>query len=257
MEEEKFKLYSQRAIAIATFFGGTLATGILIRRNSLNLGKEKEGLIALIIGVVSTILLIWLAFQIPEDVPNAIFPAVYTAIAYGIVELLHGKELKKHKEEKNEFYSNWKAAGVGLVCSIVFIGGVFVYAYKMPADWDVKTYDKKITEFLDNEAEALRLYEMLERNRPAHEIVFFIEQTGIPKWKENIEIINEISNIENLPETFQRKNRLLLEYSKLRIEVYEFISKQFLNETFEHDLEIMGRHIRIERIIEEISSMFR
>ena len=40
---ESKELYTQRAIGIATFFGGPLAAGILVRRNFINLGNEQYG----------------------------------------------------------------------------------------------------------------------------------------------------------------------------------------------------------------------
>ena len=250
--EEKFKLYSQKAIAIATYFGGPLAAGILIRKNSLNLGKEKQGLIALVVGVISTILLFFGIFQIPEPIfdkiPNALIPAVYTGIIYLIVEKIHGDILRKHKEEKNEFYSNWKATGIGLVCAVIIFGGIFAYAYYAPDDWDVDTYDAGLSKFHNNESEAMKLFDMLD-NRPKYEIVYFIDKTGIPKWKESIEILNEMSNIENIPEEYQKQNKLLLEYSRLRIEAYELISKAILNESSEYDEDILKKHARIEEII--------
>ena len=253
--EEKIKLYSPNAIALATYFGGPLAAGILIRKNSINLGREKEGLWTLIIGMISTILLFWGILQIPEPIidmiPNFLIPAIYTPIIYLIVEKIQGETLKKHKEENNEFYSNWKAAGIGLVCSIVLIGGIFAYAYFAPEDWDVDTYDTELTKLYSNEDEAMKVFDMMNR-RPAYEIVYFIEHTGIPKWKENIEILNKMSSIENLPEKVQKQNKLLLEYNKLRIESYELMAKAILNETSEYDDEINKRHIRINEIVDEL-----
>ena len=253
--EEEIKLYSQRAIAIATYFGGPLAAGILIRKNSLNLGREKEGLVALIIGIVSTILLFWGIFQIPEPImdkiPNVLIPAIYTGIIYLIVEKIHGQILKKHKEEKNEFYSIWKATGIGLICAVVLFGGIFAYSYYGTEDFDVKTYDTELKKFQDNESEAMKVFDMLNHSSK-YEIVSFIEQIGIPKWRENIEILNKMSNIENLPEKLQKQNKLLLEYSTIRIEAYELMSKAVLNESSEYDEEIIKRHIRIEEMISEL-----
>lgn len=253
--KEETKLYSQKAIAIATFFGGPLAAGILIRKNSLSFGREKEGLIVLIIGIVSTILLFYGIDQIPESIidkiPNILIPVIYTGIIYLIVEKIHGQFLKKHKEENNKFYSNWKATGIGLVCLAVLFAGVFAYAYYAPEDWDVKTYDSELKKFNDNESEAMKLFDMLD-SRSKHEVAYFIAQTGIPKWKESIEILNKMSSIENIPEEYQKQNKLFLEYCKLRIEAYELISKAVLSETSVYDEEIIKKHTRIDEIINEL-----
>jgi len=253
--EEKIKLYSQKAITIATYFGGPLAAGILIRKNSLNLGREKEGLIVLIVGIVSTILLFWGISQIPEPIidkiPNVLIPAIYTGIIYLTVEKMHGQILKMHKEEGNKFYSNWKATGIGLICTVVIFGGLFAYAYYSPEDWDIKTYDTELKKFNDNESEAMKVFDMLNSNSK-YDVVHFIKHIGIPKWQENIEILNKMSSIENIPEEFQKQNKLLLEYSTLRIEAYELISKAVLNESSEYDEEIIKKHARVEEIISEL-----
>ena len=253
--EEKIKLYSQGAIAIATFFGGPLAAGVLIRKNSLNLGREKEGLTALIVGIISTIVLFWGIFQIPEPIidkiPNIIIPTIYTGIIYLIVEKLHGQILNKHKEEKNDFYSNWRAAGIGLMCLVVLFGGAFACVYYTPEDWDIETYDSELRNINSNESEALKLFDMLDNNSK-HEVVHFIEQIGIPKWKDNVEILNRISDIENIPEEYQWQNKLHLEYTILRIESYELIKKAVQDENSEYDEDIIKRHIRIDEIIEKL-----
>jgi len=257
MEDGKFKLYSQKAIALATFLGGPLAAGILIRKNSLNLGREREGLMALIIGIVSTILLIFGFSQIPEPIldkiPPALFSVIYIGIIYLIVEKIHGQILKEHKEERNGFYSNWRAAGIGLACSVVLIGGIggaYVYS-STPKDWDTKSYNAGLEKLGENELEAVKLFDMLDNNSK-EEIAYFIEQTGIPKWKESIEILNKMSAIKNLPREFQKQNKLLLEYFKLRIEEYELTSKAILNETSEYDEEIVKKRTRMNEILTEL-----
>ncbi len=217
--------------------------------------REKEGLWALIIGMVSTILLFWGIFQISESIidkiPNVLIPAIYTGIIYLIVEKIQGNEIKKHKEENNEFYSNWKAVGIGLIWTIVLMGGIFTYVYYGPQDAYAKAYDTELEKFHNNEAEAMKVFDMLH-DSPAYEIVYFIEHTGIPKWQENIEIVNKMSKIENLPEEFQKQNKLLLEYCKLRIEAYNLMLKSMLNDTSEYDEEITEKHVQIEKIIDEL-----
>ena len=250
--EEKIKLYSKNAIAFATFLGGPVAAGILIRRNSLNLGREKEGLIALIVGIISTTALI---FLIPDSLieiaSSASITGIYTGIIFLIVEKINGKILKKHKEEKNEFYSNWKAVGIGFICMAVILGTALAIDHFTAEDWDVETYNSEISKFENNDLEAMKLFDMLD-SASKDEIAYFIEQTGIPKWKENIEIIDKISGIENISAKYQKQNQLLLEYCKLRIEAYELISKAILNETSEYDEEIIKRHTRIDEIIDKL-----
>ena len=253
--EEKIKFYSNNAISIATYLGGPLAAGILIRKNFLNLGKEKEGLIALIVGIISTILLYWGIFQIPEPIidriPNALIPLVYTGIIYLIVEKIHGDVLKKHKEEKKKFYSKWRAVGIGLVCTVIMLGGIFAYSYYAPEDWDINAYESGIKKYIDNEPEAMELPDI--QNSSIEEYIYFIEQTGIPKLIKNIEILNEISDIENIPEVYQKRLELLIESEKLRLEIFEITSKYFTDEISksEYDDEITRINARLNEVLEE------
>ena len=259
--EEKKKLYSKITIALGAFLGGPFVAGFLIRRNFLNLGRKKEGLISIVVGIVSTILMLWAIYLVPESaiykisVPLMLFISV---ISYCIAEIIQGDALKRHKEEKKEFYSIFGVIGGVFICGVILAIVVLVPLYFIPEDWSTETYDTEDwnTEIYDtihsNELEAMRLFDKLD-NDSKYEIVQFIEQTGIPKWKENIVLINKISNIENLPEEYQKHNKLLLEYSKLRIKTYELISKAFFNETSEYDEEITKLFNQTDDIINEIS----
>ena len=93
--EDKRKLYSQRSIAIATFFGGPVAAGYLVKKNYNALNQPENGRTAFIIGVIATILLFLGLFLLPESIidrfPNKLIPAVYTGIIYLIVENLKKK----------------------------------------------------------------------------------------------------------------------------------------------------------------------
>ena len=257
--EKKIKYYSNSAISLATYIGGPLAAGILIRKNFLNLGRKKEGLIALIVGIVSTILVFWGIFQIPEHIidkiPNPLIPLVYTGIIYLIVEKTHGNILRKHKAEKNEFYSNWRATGVGLICTVIMLGGLFTYIYYAPEDWDVNAYESGLKKYIDNEPEAMEFPDI--QNGNIEECICFIEQTGIPKLRKNIDILNEISNIENIPTVYQKKLELLLENEKLRLEIFELTSKFLLDEisNSKYNDEITRINARSNEILEELSQI--
>ena len=93
MEETK-KFYSQRAITIATFFGGPLAAGYLIKKNYEALSEPDIAKRSHIIGITSTIILFGGLYSLPEkiidNIPNTIIPILYSAVIYLIVEKLQG-----------------------------------------------------------------------------------------------------------------------------------------------------------------------
>jgi len=254
--ENQTKLYSQKAIAIATFFGGPLAAGILIRRNFINMEKERLGLNALFIGILSTFLLFVGILQLPESVidaiPNFLIPTIYTLIIFLIIRHVQGEQLKQHKEEGLPFYSAWRATSVGLICTVLILGAFIAYDQYELSKWDYKTFDKEIDKFTENEAEALRLFDMIDINSK-EEITAFIENRGIPKWKENLAIVERIDMLENLPAELQGQNRLLKDYCHLRIELYEVISKAIIFESPVYQIEIINKNKRIAEVLDELN----
>ncbi|MDN3690365.1 hypothetical protein [Cyclobacterium jeungdonense] len=124
MEEPK-KFYSVRVIAIATFVGGPLAAGYLVKKNYETLKQPDNAKKSLVIGVIASIVLFAGIFLIPEEIidsiPSALIPLIYTGIIYLIVQRIQGERLKNHKESNGEFYSAWKAAGVGAIAMIITI----------------------------------------------------------------------------------------------------------------------------------------
>lgn len=254
MEENK-KLYSQRAIGIATYIGGPLAAGILVRQNFINLNKERQGLNSLLFGIVSTFILFAGIFSIPDEIidkiPNSLIPLIYTGAIYLIVESIQGKDLKEFKENNGTFYSEWNAAGIGLLSGILIAAGIFGFIFLQEEDWDIDSYNSKIELYSANEEQAMKLFEMLD-SAPKSQITQFIEDTGIPKWEENLTVLSSIDQIENVPEEYRKQVNLLKEYTILRIEAYGLIYKAVQAESLEYDEEIIKRHNRIDEIISQL-----
>jgi len=255
--EENLKLYSQKTIALATYFGGPLAAGILIRRNSLNLGREKQAVNSLILGIISTIFIFVVIFSIPEyimeKIPDMVIPVIYTGIIYLIVEKIQGFELRAHKESNGEFYSWLKAAGVGAICMLIIVAGIFgyVFASERAYDFDNELYNKEITLYAINESEALRVFELsptLERK------VYITEYNkGIVKWNENIKILKHINELDYLPIEYVNHNEKLIEYCELRIRQFENGIKAISEKTdiYDKDTEEIVR--KIEEIIAKLN----
>ncbi|MDX5396485.1 MAG: hypothetical protein LPK21_09820 [Hymenobacteraceae bacterium] len=249
------KFYSQRAIAIATYFGGPLAAGVLIRQNFINLGNAEYGKRALIVGIVSTVLLFAGIFSIPdhiiEKVPNFLIPAIYTFLIYLVVERLQGPLLKSHKQANGSFYSGWKAAGVGSICMVVLLGVIFGYAFMAPDDFDTAKYDNGIAEFQKNEEKALTLYAMLEA-ADTEQTSAFIQETGIPAWQQNIKLLQELDNIEGLYQEYKDQNQVLREYCQLRIEAYQLIGKALQENSTVYEQQIEAIDQRIDKVLEKL-----
>ena len=259
MEEPK-KLFSQRAIAIATCFGGPAAAGYLVKKNYEAYDQEDNGKKALFIGIVATLLLFAGIFSMPENIldkiPNPLIPAVYTGIIYLIVEKLQGSWIKAHKESGGEFFSAWKATGIGAVFMVMLLaviaGAAFISGDLSKPDFDAAAYDQGVAEFSENERRSLAVYEVADSAEPQYLIRKFSE--GIVLWKQNKEIINKLNAIENLPAELQVQNQRLLKYCDLRMAHNEVIVKAISEDTDRYVSEIDRIGMEINKVLEELDN---
>lgn len=259
MEETK-RFYSQKAISIATYFGGPLAAGYLVKKNYETLEQPDNARKSLIIGIVSTILIFAGIFSIPEGIidkiPNALIPLIYTGIIYLVVERFQGESLKNHKESGGEFHSGWKAAGVGAIAMLILAAGIALTAFiagdfsNTQPDFDVATYDKEVAKFVDNENKSLAVFNVIETQTPDYLIKEF--SNGIVLWKENKEIVERLNSIENLPIKLKDQNTLLLKYCDLRIQHNEIIIKAISEDTDKYVSEIEKIGFEINKLLEEL-----
>jgi len=250
------KFYSQKSIGIATFLGGPMAAGYLIRENYRKLEDDQNGNKALIIGIISTILLFAGLFSIPEaiieKVPNQIIPAIYTGIIYLIVEKIHGKLLNKHEENGNAFYSGWKAAGIGFISCIIMLSGIFGYIYLSTDNEVYEAYEKEISVFTLNETETLKFYDNVH-SKSSLSLVKELSNYVIPKWEENISIVEKTNTLENLPDELRAQNKLLVKYSELRIESFSLLKKAIQKDTDKYDSQLEKIDIQIDKVLEKLN----
>ena len=259
MEETK-KFYSQRAITIATYFGGPLAAGYLVKKNFEVLDQPDNAQKSLIIGIISTVLLFAGIFSIPEPIidkiPQPVIPLIYTGIIYLIVERIQGENLKQHKESGGEFYSGWKAAGVGAIAMVILFVSIVTVAFfagdlsNKTADFDTLTYDREVAKFVENENTAIAVFNVIETSKPDYLIKEFSK--GVVLWKENKEIVERLNSIDNLPKELLEQNAKLLKYCDLRIHHNEIIIKAISENTDKYVSEIEKIGLKINEILKEL-----
>lgn len=247
-----FKLYSQKSIGLATFLGSPLAAGFLVRKNFLLLGDEKKAKHALALGIISTVIIFAGIFSLPaaviDRIPNYVIPLIYMGIVHLLVEKVQGASLREHETAGGEFYSPWRAAGIGIVSLIIIIPGMIGYVYFGPQDFDTNSYDKGIAEFQKNELKALEINDLISKNDDEATLTF-IRTEGIPLWERNIEITKELDKIEGLYPEYLEQNKTLREYSELRVETYRLIEKSIAENTDKYNAEIDVLNLKIEEVI--------
>lgn len=249
------KFYSQKSIGLASFIGGPLAAGYLIKENYKALNQAKKGKTAFIISIIATLILFGSLYVIPESImdkiPNMVIPAIYTGIIYLIVEKIHGKLLNNHDENNYPFYSGWRAAGIGVISLIILIAIVFASIFLIP-DEIYDTYDAEMEQFSKNEGASLIFYDHLN-TEDDETLLNEIDSIAIPKWKENIEIINRTNSIEDLPSELVEQNKKLLRYSKLRLEAFKLFKNLIIHETDNYNIELNRVHNEIDVVIESLN----
>lgn len=251
--------YSHKAIGIATFIGGPLAAGYLIRENYKALHETEKGNKALIISIVVTIALFALVFSIPEQmiekIPKVIIPAIYTGITIFWVEQTFGELFKQHEEHKYAFFSRWRAAGIGVISLLILGIGLFAVIYVATDSEADDLYYTKIEQFAKNEQESLVFYSHLE-TESNFSLILELNDKVIPKWKENIEIIKQTDTITNLSSELLEQNKKLMRYCELRLEAFELLKKAISEDSGKYSAQISVIHSQIDAQLELLNYFF-
>jgi hypothetical protein len=119
------KLYTEQAIAIATFIGGPLGGSYLLSLNYMLLGEEEAGQRAIKWGLAGTIFMLLLFFLLPgtvsDAVPNMVYNMAFTGLFYYLAKRLQGECLAEHRQLCGSFMTRWRAVGVGLISMVIAV----------------------------------------------------------------------------------------------------------------------------------------
>lgn len=251
---ESTKLYSKQAVMLALFLGGPLGGSILMRRNSLNLGRNREGNIILLIGILVMILVGAIGFlDIDERLDrslNLFFPALFVVIYSIFVEKLYGQTLTKHKLEGLPFYSMWRAARIGGVILTVILSIIIYNLYLEKNYFDIETFQKLETEFIQNQDVDVQLNDF---SLNQGYLTDFIDQTALPKLNRNIELCQKMLAIEPKSDELRIHIELLEQLTRLQIEKCHLINKELTTgESVQHELvDVLER---IDKVFEKINA---
>lgn len=123
------RIYKDRAIAIATFFGGPLVGGYLMSENFKVFGERSKSQKALIYSILATVLIFVAAFSIPYsvDLPAPVIPLTYTIVAQQLVKWLQGKPIQQHLEAGGETHNGWRVFGISFIGFLIIVTAIFAY----------------------------------------------------------------------------------------------------------------------------------
>lgn len=252
--ETKTKYYNAKTIGFATFLGGPLASGILMRANFKNAGNDVAAFRALLLGIFTMILLFGGMFLLPEEVvdqvPKFIVPASYTLVVSLLVNKYQGPFLDEHEEQGGKFYSVWRAAGISLLCIAPIAIAMVLALQSQPSLKDSNLYNDAIAKFAENEEKALNLFSLLEQGNERASIVF-IEDQGLPLWKSNLSTLNSLDTLSSLTDDHKEQIKGLKKYCELRIQSYELMHKALKEGSDNYDPQIEQIHTQIQTFLEQ------
>ena len=185
MENNTHKIFTNRVISTATFFGGPIVAGFMIAKNYKAFGNSDAARNSIFIGIISTLLLFAGMFTIPEQIidkiPQALFPTIYTTIVVFLVEKFQGNKINDFLADDGKKASNWLAFGYSLtglaVISVLFV----ILFYATPSEG----YENRIK--IDTE---IILYSSEDINEDyCQELAQVIKQSGFLEGAEAADIM--------------------------------------------------------------------
>jgi hypothetical protein len=122
-----YKLYKDKVIAPATFFGGPLVAGYLMAENFKKLGETDMVRKTWIFTIVAFVAIFGTALYIPENVhfPNYLIPIGYTFLAKTLVNQYQRPQIEAHIEKGGELYSGWRIFWIILISLAATFGVLF------------------------------------------------------------------------------------------------------------------------------------
>ena len=153
---------------------------------------------------------------------------------------------------ETNFISSWKAAGIGIISLVVLTIGIFGYAYLSEDDAIYQEYANEMEVFSENENETLAFYDDIN-TEPMVAMAKKIDNSIIPKWEENISIIEKTNSFEDLPQELRDQNKLLTEYAELRIETFKVFRKAIFDYSGRYDNQLDTLHIRIDEVLAKLN----
>lgn len=132
----KARLYSPGQIAWATFLGAPIAGCVLMALNYKRFGNSTAANVAIVAGLVGTILLLATAFILPENFPSSPIPLACTFAMYQCVKALQGDDYEDRLANgSGSKGSGWVASGVAILCLLVILIAIIAFVIVAPAEW--------------------------------------------------------------------------------------------------------------------------
>ena len=128
-------LFSRAGVTLATFLGSPLAGTAVLALNYRRLNQPRLARLSLVWGVVSTIVIVIVAFLLPEKFPSIAISAAYTYTMYNVATSLQWRTYTSHVERGGARASIWMAAAIGVGGLCIVVGIIVAFAFVLPEHW--------------------------------------------------------------------------------------------------------------------------
>ena len=126
-------LYSPGQMFFGAFLGGPLAAAWLMSRNYQVLNRAERAKQTLWLGVLVTVLVLMVAFMMPPQVPNAIWPILYSLGIYSYAAHQFGEITRQHYAAGGPKPSSWRVVVAGLVSVAILLVAMVAFATIFPS----------------------------------------------------------------------------------------------------------------------------
>ncbi|MGZ3916215.1 MAG: hypothetical protein ACXVBT_15760 [Flavisolibacter sp.] len=124
------KFYNERAVLLATFLGGPLAGAWLMASNFKAMGETVRATRTWVLAVMALVL-VFLLSLIPslDKIPAISYSFAFCWTARFLTRKYQGPQIQLHQENGGQFYTTWRAVGIGLIGMAVVIVIILVLLF--------------------------------------------------------------------------------------------------------------------------------
>ena len=214
-------------IGLAAFLGGPLGACYALYYNFEALEQPDRAKWTWIIGGGLTLFLIVGLLGLPQEaaaqLPAFMIPVVTVCAAVGTAHYFQGTALELQQDERLPAAPMWRALLIAVLCMGLTVLVAFLLSFIVPNTHSTPTntpYKEQLDSFYTNETESMTFYDLLEANASDSTLLQELERNSIPRWKENIQMVEAFLAIEGL-EDAEGDLPFLLEYAQLRLAIFE------------------------------------
>lgn len=240
---------------IGSFLGGPIALIIFAYINiSAYQGKKTAIIKCLGISVVYSVYIF-----LPIDMPRSISLGIGVGLLFAIYQAFLKDDVIKHQESGSKFIST-KVATVITILSMSLVAGIIYLDYKrtnlpfneyaqgLELDFDIELYNQKLLEFYKYENEAIRAQENFYSSESAdyNETLAWLK-LSTEKWELAKSSIDDLIEINNLPDKTKQQAVIMSEYADLRLIEADLRAKN-------SSLDTLESRAAIDEIVKQLES---